>query len=78
MSRFSVGIIKLKNVGKSWDSNSYLALQNPVALPTVPWEQLEFLTNVSEIIKTLGPTEIRTRTYCLKKVCLIPTAEIYF
>ena len=44
VSRFSVAILKLKNVGKSWDSNSYLALQNPVVLPTVPWEYLEFPT----------------------------------
>ena len=58
---------KLKNVGKGWDSNPYLALQNLVVLPiVVPWEQLEFLTNVSEIIKIHGPTQIPTRTYCLR------------
>ena len=53
-----------------------LALQNPVVLPTVPWEPLEFLTNVSEIIKIYGPTEIRTRTYCLRKLCHRPAADI--
>ena len=66
----------VKNVGKDWDSNPYLALQNTVVLPTVPWEHLEFLTNVSEITKIYGPTEIRTRTYCLRNVCPNPTAEL--
>ena len=37
-SLFSVVLIKLKNVGKGWDSNTYLPLQNRVILPTVPWE----------------------------------------
>ena len=41
VSRFSVVMIKLKNVGKGWDSNLYLQLQNPFVLPTVPWEPLE-------------------------------------
>ena len=41
VSRFSVVIFKLKNVGKGWDSNPYLPLQNHVVLPTVPWEPLE-------------------------------------
>ena len=48
VSRFSVVLIKLKIIGKGWDSN--LPLQNLVVLPTVPWEQLEILTNVSEVI----------------------------
>ena len=47
VSRFSVVIIRWKNVSKGWDSNPYLLLQNPVVLPTVPWETFEFLTNVS-------------------------------
>ena len=62
VSRFSVVII-VKNVGEGWDSNPYLALQNPVLLHTVPREPLEFQTNVSEIIKKMtrrrlepGPT----------------------
>ena len=74
VSRFSVVLIKLKNVGNGWDSSPYLALQKPVVLPTVPWEQWKLLTNVSQIIKIYGPTEIRTRTYCLKNVCPNPTA----
>ena len=49
---------------------------NPVVLPTIPWEAVEFLTNVSEIIKIYGPTEIRTRTYCLRIFRLLFTAEI--
>ena len=56
--------MKFKNVGKEWVSSPYLEFQNPVILPTVPLEQLEFLGNVSEIIKIYGSTEIRTRTYC--------------
>ena len=48
--RFSVVTIQLKNVGKGWDSNPYLLLQNPVVLPTVRWEPSEFLT-MSVIIK---------------------------
>ena len=59
-SRFSVVIIK--NVGEGWDSNTYLPLQNPVVLPTVPWEPLEFLKNVSEIMKIFGATETQTPT----------------
>ena len=35
-----------------------LAFQNPVVLHTVPWEPLELLTNVSEIIKIYCPTDI--------------------
>ena len=62
VSRFSVVIIK--NVGEGWDSNPYLPLQNPVFLPTVPREPLDFLTNDSEIIKIFGATETRTRTFC--------------
>ena len=66
VSRFSVVILKFKDARKGWDANSYLALQNPVVLSTVPWELLEFLTNVSEIMKNFGTTETRTRTYCLR------------
>ena len=50
-------INQLKNVGKVWDSKPYLALQNAVVLPTLPWEPLEFLKNVSEIIKKIGTTD---------------------
>ena len=63
VSRFSVVLIKLKSVGKGWDSNPYQPLLNPVVLSTVPWEQLEVLTNVSEIIKISDTAEIQTRTY---------------
>ena len=42
VSRFSVLIIKLKNLGKGWDLNPYLPVKNPVVLPTVPWEPLEW------------------------------------
>ena len=36
------------------------------------------ITNVSEIIKMFGTTEIRTRTYCLRNFRPNVTAEIYF
>ena len=42
------------NIGKFWDSNPYSALQNPVGLPTVLSDQLEYLTNLCEIIKLFG------------------------
>ena len=51
-------INEVKNICKGWDLNPYLQLRNLFVLPTVPWEQLEFLTNVREIIKKYGPTEI--------------------
>ena len=38
-------------MGKCCDSSPYLELQNPVVVPTVPWGPLNFVTNVSEIIK---------------------------
>ena len=63
ISKFSVAVISFKNVGKGWDSNPYLSPQNLVVLPTVPWELLELLTIVREIIKTFGTTETRTRPY---------------
>ena len=56
----------------------YFALQNPVVLAIVPWEPLEDLVNVSEIIKIYGTTEIRTWNYCLRNFCHNPTAEMYF
>ena len=62
ISRLSVVKIRLKNVGKGWNSNPYLPLQNPLSLPTVPWEPFELLTNFSEIIKIFDTTESRTRT----------------
>ena len=71
VSRFSVVII-VKNVGVGRDSNPYLPLQNPVVLPTVPWEPLEFLTNVSEIMKIFGATETRKRTYRLRTLLSYP------
>ena len=77
-SRFSDVSLKLKSVGKRWDSNPYLGLQNPVVLPTVPWEQLEFMTNISAIIKFCDSTEIQTRTYCLKNVCSHRTADTIY
>ena len=79
VSRFPVVLLKLKNVGKVWDSKPYVALQNPVVLPsTMPWEQLEFLTNVSEIIRICGPTEIRTPTHCMRNICPHPITEIIY
>ena len=76
-SQFSVAVIKLRNVVKGWDSNQYLPLHNPVFLPVVPWEPLEFLTNVNEIIEKFGTTEAPTRTYS-RNFRPIPTAVIYF
>ena len=78
VSRFSAVLTKLKNVCNGWDLNPYLPLPNLFVLPTVPWEQLETLTNVSEIIKISDTTDIRTRTYCLRNFCPNPTADIYF
>ena len=78
VSRFSVVLVKLKNVGEGWDSNPYLALQNPDVLPTVLWEQLEFLTNVSEIIKIYDPTEIRTGPTAWEMVVLTPLLKFIF
>ena len=31
-----------ENIGKGWDSNPDIPLQNPVALSTVPWEPLQW------------------------------------
>ena len=70
-------INKGKNVGKSWDSNPYRPLQNPVVLPTAPWEQLEILTNVSEFIKISDTKKIWTRTYCLRNFDPNPTADVF-
>ena len=71
-------IIKIENKGRSCELNTYLAIQNPVVLPTVPEEPLVFLTNVSEIIKIYGPTEIRARAYCLRYLCPRSTAETFY
>ena len=78
LSRFSVVLIKLKMYVKGSDSHPHLSLQNLVVLLTVPWEQLEILTNVSVIIKISETTGIQTRTYCLRNFCPNPTAGIYF
>ena len=78
VSGFSVVIINLQNVGKGWDSSPYLQLQNLVVLPTVPWEPVEFLTNVSEIIKTFVTIETRTRSYCLRNFYLTPLLSFIF
>ena len=67
--------MKLKNVEKSREWNSYLALQNAFVLPTELWEQEELLTNFNKITEICGPTDIRTRTYCLKNACPHRTAE---
>ena len=65
-------------LGKCWDSKLYLALQNPVILPTVPWEPLEFLTNICEIIRKFMARLIRTRIYCLSTFCSNFTAETVY
>ena len=52
----------LKIMWHDRDMNPDLPLQNPVVLPTVPWKQMEVLTNVNEIMKIYGPTETQTRT----------------
>ena len=43
-----------------------LLLENRVLLPTVPWEPLEHLTNVSEMTKIFGATETRTTDLLLE------------
>ena len=70
--------MNLKCVVKSWDSNQYMPFQNLVVQPILPWEQLEVLTNVSEILKIYGPTKVWTRTYCLRKICPNRTIEAFF
>ena len=66
-------INKIKTaIVKVCESKLYLPLQNPVALPTVQWEPLQFLTIFSENTKSYGTTEIRTRTYSLKFFFLTP------
>ena len=73
VSRFpSLVKMRLKDVSKDWDSNPYLTLLNPALLPTVPWEPLEILTNVSEIIKKYDTTETRTRTYRFRTLLSLP------
>ena len=67
-----------KYIDKGCNWNSYLALHNPVVLPTVPWKPLKFPTNSSEIIKIYGTTEIRAPIDCLKFFRPNITAEIYF
>ena len=41
--------MKLKNIDECWDSGPYLPLQNPVVLPAVPWQQVEFLMKSHQI-----------------------------
>ena len=75
MSRFSVVTIKFKTVGKGWGSNPYLPLQNPVVLPTVPWEPLEFLTNVGEKMKKkLARQKLEPGPTASEPRCLTPCA----
>ena len=50
-----------KSKGKCWHSNPHLTLQNSVVLHSLPWEPLEFLTNVSEIIKYMGEQRTEPR-----------------
>ena len=64
----------LKRISKCSDSNTYLALQNFIVIPTVPWAPLEFLT-LQKCIKIYDMREIRTRIYCLKNFCPNVTAE---
>ena len=74
---FSVVLIKLKILVKAGIRTRTCRSQNPVVLPTVPWEQLETLTNVSEIIKISDTTETRTRTYCLRSFFLTPCLDSF-
>ena len=69
VSRSSVVIIKSKNIGEGWDSNPYLQLQKPVVLLTELWDPLDFLTNVSAIMKLFGTTKTRTRNFRFKTFC---------
>ena len=56
----------------------FLALQNSVVLRTLPWEPLEFLTKVREIMKIYGTAEIWTQAYFLRNCCLNLTAETIY
>ena len=51
------------------DSNPYPVLHRPDVLITVPWQPLDFLTNVSEMIKVFGLREIGARDHCLTIFC---------
>ena len=74
ISNFKIVFMK-KKIGNCWDSSTCLVLQNPVILPTVPWELMEFLAIVSEFTKMYSPIEIRIRTYRRKNFCPDLTAE---
>ena len=76
-SKIELGIIKSQVSVKCWDWNRYLALQNPVVLPTGPWEPLAILTIFNESTKLFGTLKTRTPTYCLSKFCANLTAETY-
>ena len=65
VSRCSVVIIKLNNLGKGWDSK-------PVVLHTVPWERSAILTDVSEIIKAADTKDLNS-DLTLQNLVVLPT-----
>ena len=71
-----------RNIWHDRDSNPNLPLQKPVVLPTVPWEQLQVPTNVSQQLKKLaqqrlehGPT---TSEPCCHTPCAMGTIGMEF
>ena len=76
--RFYVVILKLKNVGKGWDSNPYLALQNPVVLPTVDARTIGISDKRHWNHETYGSREIQTRIYCFRIFCPRRTDETIY
>ena len=68
----------IKITGKSLKLNTCITPKNPVVIPAVPWEPSEILRDVSEIIKTYDPTNIRARTNCWRMFCPQRTAETIY
>ena len=63
---------------KAPDSDPYPPLQYPVVLPTVPWEPLEVLINVSEIKKNLARQRLDLGHVVSEPCCPNRFAVIYF
>ena len=76
LSQFSTVSFELNNVDEGWSSNLYPPFQHPVTLPTVPWEPMVFLTNFSEIIKTMWHDRLEPGPTASEPCCTNPTAVI--
>ena len=78
ISRFFVVLLKFKIVGQGWDWSPYLALLNPVALFTVPCEQLQIPTNISELIKVWHDRDSNPNVPLQNLVVLTPLLSFIF